>query len=108
MSVFNLDFEMLSLYYDDLKWMKYISWETNPNPHPTLTPTLTLTLTRYISWETNPNPNPKPTPTLTLTLTLTSNPTPSPDPSQAARVYAGEAARWQRALRSLWSERLQC
>ena len=28
MSVFNLDFEMLSLYYDDLKWMKYISWET--------------------------------------------------------------------------------
>ena len=44
MSVFNLDFEMLSLYYDDLKWMKYISRETNPNPNPTPTPTLTLTL----------------------------------------------------------------
>ena len=42
MSVFNLDFEMLSLYYDDLKWMKYISRETNPNPKPNRTPTLTL------------------------------------------------------------------
>ena len=28
LSIFNLDFEMLSLYYEDLQWMKYISWET--------------------------------------------------------------------------------
>ena len=28
LSIFNLDFEMLSLYYDDLAYLKYISWET--------------------------------------------------------------------------------
>ena len=102
MSVFNLDFEMLSLYYDDLKWMKYISWETKFMLVVVLLPlfiglttvllvksiTEIVWLSLLVTWLglglglglglANPNPIPIPIPN--------PNPNPNPDPNQVTSL----------------------